>query len=429
MVGFFARIPPLNEETVNIMKKISTVLALMSVITLSSCTHGNEQISSISPQDQLKSSVFAYATSGDYRATGGLENNPGSSILFYNPKNKEWTDVATNGLEYSTFDYDGENLYYADYNHDYILNRESLNTISHEDHLAPRLTFIFSIPPSAGGGMVALANQGVVDDGKGYLFDVIVTQGEKRTVYPLNHYVSGATQCEDGSIWALTDPYLTSNESGYGPADAPQQFLKLFPDFNADPIATVSHDKRYVSGNDLECSDGVLYTVIDTFKPEITESMGGGPGDHDGSRLISYDTKTGTTDSRELTGDWSIRRTDEMWVNQLADKHIYNGNLYWTSGTGDVVRTNLKTAQNTTIFKLQGVDLTKESEGFIYFIDKYMFQSIPYYGKDGNLYRYNLETGEMESHVKIPDYKNVDKKHQFPTDFIITDLEAALKLQ
>lgn len=254
-----------------------------------------------------------------------------------------------------------------------------------------------------------------------------MTQGDERKVYPLNHYIGFAAQCEDGSVWGWSDPYLTSSESGYGPADGPQEILKLYPNFEPEPINSIKQEKRAISGNDLSCSNGVLYYIRDTFKPEITEPYGGGPGDHDGSLLVSYDTKTGEVQQRELSGDWAVRRTDKMWNSDLIYRHIYNGDLWWISGSGDVVRTDLETAHNTTVFKLEGYD-PSQSVGLIDFQGKYLFQSIPYDGRDGDLYRYNLDTGELESHAKIPDITDVEKKYQFPTDFVITDLEKALEL-
>lgn len=416
------------------MKKIKAVFLTANITLLAACGAisnsgivGNEQISDVPPEEQLSSSAFAYTMSADYRSAGGVGNNPGGSILFYNPDSKTWSDVATDGLEVASFAYDGQSLYYTDYSHDYVLDRQGLEAINHEDHHAPDVPLLFAIPQEQGGGMVALANQGVTDEGKGYLWEVIVTQGDERKVYPLNHYIGFAAQCEDGSVWGWSDPYLTSSESGYGSADGPQEILKLYPNFEPEPINSIKQEKRAISGNDLSCSNGVLYYIRDTFKPEITEPYGGGPGDHDGSLLVSYDTKTGEVQQRELSGDWAVRRTDKMWNSDLIYRHIYNGDLWWISGSGDVVRTDLETAHNTTVFKLEGYD-PSQSVGLIDFQGKYLFQSIPYDGRDGDLYRYNLDTGELESHAKIPDITDVEKKYQFPTDFVITDLEKALEL-
>lgn len=413
------------------MKKQLSLLSIGTLLLLTACQPGNQQISDISPEEQLASSVMAYATSGDYHATGGLANNPGSSILFYNPDTRQWSDIATEGMEAASMDYDGENLYYTDYANDYVLNSSGLHTVEHADgHQTPRIPLLFALPKDQGGGMVALVNQGFTENMDGYHWDVVVTKGEERTVHPLAHYVGYAARCEDGSIWGWTDPYLTYlDESDYGAANTPQQILQLYPEFKPEPIATIEFDRRYLSGNDLSCSNGILYNVIDTYKPEVTDPSGGNPWDYDGSKLVSYDTKTGIYDSRWITGDWAVRISNEMWNPELIYKYVKDDQLYWISGVGDVVRTDLKTAHNTVITTLQGYDYKSEGPGFIYFEDKYLFQSTPYFGKDGDLRRYNLETGELESHVKIPDYTNVDKKHQYPTDFVITDLEKALTLK
>ncbi|MFW0179923.1 hypothetical protein [Rothia sp. P5766] len=410
------------------MKKSSTASLVAALLLLTACTHGNQQISTTPPEEQLANSVIAYSMSTDYRSAGGLENNPGGSILFYNPDTKTWTDVATDGMEHSRLTYRDQTLYYTDYQTDYALTPKGLATAEHQDHQVPRIPLMFGIPQDRGGGMVALANQGVIDDGKGYLWDVIVTQGNKRTVHPLHHYVNYAAQCEDGSVWAMTDPYSTSTDSGYGPSNAPQGILQIYPEFKADPIATINQDRMVIPGTALNCYDKVLYYITDNFKPEITDPYGGGPGDHDGSTLISYDTATGKIEQRNITGDRAIRRTDDMWGGTLLEKYTYKGGLYWILVNGDVVRTDLATAHNTLLFTLEGFDPKTESPGLIYFEEDYLFHSIPRFGRDTDFYRYNLTTGEMESHAKLPDYKNVDKKYQFPSAMVITNLDKALKL-
>lgn len=331
-------------------------------------------------------------------------------------------------MEQSKLAYRDQTLYYSDYHNDYALTPRGLTTTEHQDHTAYNVPLLFSVPQDHGGGMVALANQGVENDGAGYLWDVIVTQGNKRTVHPLEHYIGYAAQCEDGSVWGWTNPYLTSNTSNYGAANPPQGILQLYPDFKPDPIATIEHERMYTTANSLDCADGVLYYIIDNYKPEVTNPYGGGPGDFDGSSLVSYDTRTGKFNKRDITGDWAIRSNNEMWNSELIFRHTYQGGLYWISGSGDLIRTDLKTAHNTTVLTLQGYNPVNESPGLIAFEGKYLFQSIPYSGKEGDFYRYNLETGEMESHAKIPDYKNVEKKYQFPTDMVITNLDKALKL-
>lgn len=245
---------------------------------------------------------------------------------------------------------------------------------------------------------------------------------------PLHRYVSYAAQCEDGSIWGLYDPYSTSVDSGYGPSNAPQGILQLYPDFKPDPIATITQDRMVIAGTALHCYNKVLYYIIDNYKPEITDPVGGGPGDHDGSTLVSYDTVSGKIEQRNITGDWAIRITDEMWGGTILKKYAYKGGLYWILVNGDVVRTDLETAHNTMLFTLEGFDPEAESPGLIYFEGDYLFQSIPRFGADTDFYRYNLITKKMESHAKIPDYKNVEKKYQFPTDMVITNLDKALKL-
>ncbi|MFW0170011.1 hypothetical protein [Rothia sp. P4278] len=410
------------------MKKSSTASLAAALLLLTACTHSNQQISTTPPEEQLANSVIAYSMSTDYHSAGGLENNPGGSILFYNPDTKTWTDVATDGMEHSRLTYRDQTLYYTDYQTDYALTPKGLATAEHQDHQAPRIPLMFGIPQDRGGGMIALANQGSEDDGSGYLWDIIVTQGNKRTVHPLEHYIGYAAQCEDGSVWGWSNPYLTSNTSDYGAANAPQQILQLYPDFKPDPVATIEHERRYSTGNSLDCADGVLYYIIDNYKPEVTDPYGGGPDDFDGSSLVSYDTRTGIFDKRDINGDWAIRSTDEMWNSELIYRHIYQGGLYWISGSGDLVRTDLKTAHNTKILTLQGYDIETESPGLIAFEGPYLFQSIPRFGRDTDFYRYNLTTGEMESHAKLPDYKNVDKKYQFPSAMVITNLDKALKL-
>lgn len=410
------------------MKKSSTASLATALLILTACTHGNEQISSVPPEEQLANSVIAYSMSTDYHSAGGLENNPGGSILFYNPDTKTWTDVATDGMEQADFDYNGYTLYYTDYQTDYALTTAGLTATSHPDNRTPDIPLLFGIPQDRGGGMVALANQGVIDEGKGYLWDVIVTQDNKRTAHPLHHYLNYAAQCEDGSIWGISDPYSTSTNSGYGPANAPQQILQLYPEFKPDPIATITQDRMVTARTELNCYDNVLYYIIDNFKPEIIDPIGGGPGDYNGSTLVSYDTLSGKIEQRNITGDWAIRITDEMWGGTVLEKYTYKGGLYWILVNGDVVRTDLATAHNTLLFTLEGFDPKTESPGLIYFEEDYLFHSIPRFGRDTDFYRYNLTTREMESHAKIPDYKNVDKKYQFPSDMVITNLDKALKL-
>ncbi|QRZ61331.1 hypothetical protein [Rothia sp. ZJ932] len=402
-------------------------LCVSALFLLSACTPGNVQISDKSPEEQLKDSSFVVYAAGDYHAADGLENNPGSSVLFYDSEAREWSDIATEGLNKADFNFDGERLYYRDQSNDYILDSNGLKTIEHGYELTPHIMLSFSLPITEGGS-VALDNVGFIDEkGSGYEWKIIVNEGETRKVFRLPHNLEYAAQCEDGSIWGKTTPYLSSTNSGYGAAESPAQYLSLYPDFKTEPVGDFKYNKLHSDDNDLVCKDKKLYHIVDNFKSEITSPMGGGPQDYEGSSLVSYDIGTGEFFEKEITGDWSTRINDEMWNPAFISKYVYKNDLWWVSGSGDVIKTDLETAHNTKMFELADYDASSDP-GFLEFKDNYLFQIKFWKGKDADIYRFNLDTGELEKHSTIPDFVEVEKRNQFPAAVEITDLEKMLNL-
>ncbi|QRZ61673.1 hypothetical protein [Rothia sp. ZJ932] len=415
--------------------------AIVLVSALTACAPGNIQISNEKPEEQLKNSAFALSMATDYHGAGGVNNNPGGSILFYNPQSKSWSDIATGGLEKASFNFDGVNLHYYDYENDYVLTPEGTTVAAHPDHETPRIPLSFPLRHDMPGS-IALSNVGVTQENgelldneeplsesstHGYRWDVIINHNGQRTSHTIGHHIVGATQCEDGSVWGRTSPYDTSFNSGYGPANSPAQFLSLYPDFSPDPQGSFNYQKFNSQSVPTICEGNTLYYFVDNFKPEITDTIGGGPKDFSGSSLISYNTKTGEFTEKEVSGDWSTRINDEMWHSQLSSAYSYNNSLWWISGSGDVIKTDLKTAHSTTVFHLADYD-TKTSPGFLEFHDKYLFQIKFHKGQDADIYRFNLDTEKMEKHSTIPDIIEVEKRYQFPYDIEITNLEKMLNL-
>lgn len=398
------------------MNKAKLFSCFSVIALLTGCGGSSPSTPQYSPQEQLASSAFAVYIRGEY--TSPLPQNPGSGVLFYHPDRQEWSRIDLKCLDGGALSYDGKNLYYKDQYNDYILNSEGVKTIEHPGQDIPSISEQIPLP-GEGVGSIALANSGEP-------VKIITGQGQEHTVNEIPGQVSMMASCPDGTVWAMGKDVKTSTdpiESMY----PPDRLYKLYPEFSATPVAEYKSAQPASTVQHFVCSDNVIYYMIDSITPPA-EGLGyAGPKDYTGSKLISYDTHTGEYTEKEITGDLATRLNDQMWAPTLSPLYLYDKHLWWVSGYGKVVKTDLATAQNTVAFDLDDYSADRDL-GFLKQYKNYLFRFVLGDSGQGIIYRYNLDTGKLESQKTLPGMGDAKPRDQYPFTVEILDAEALLKL-
>lgn len=398
------------------MKKAKLFSCLSVIALMSGCGMFSPPLPQYSPQEQLSDGAFAVYLSGRYDSP--LPQNPGSGILFYHPEKQEWSRLDLKGLNGGALSFDGQELHYKDKLNDYSLSADGVKTIEHPEQ--EMLTISKQIPlPGEGVGSIALVNSGNPTK-------IITVKGQERTVQEVPDSLSMMATCPDGTVWAMGQSWETSAdpvESAY----PPDRLYRLYPEFSATSVAEYKSDQPAQTTQHFVCSDNVIYYIIDSITPPAEGLAYAGPEHYTGSKLVSYDTHTGEYREQEIGGDLATRLNDQMWSPTLSPLYLYDGHLWWVSGYGKVVKTDLANAQNTVAFDLGDFEPSKDI-GYLVQEDKYLFRFIFDLSGETTIYRYNLETEKLESRATVPGLGDATPRDQYPFTVEILDLEALLKL-
>lgn len=401
------------------MRKFISFPLVVAGVLLAGCSPMQEAVQTPA-EDHMKTAAFAIYMSGDYRGLSAYDE-PGSGVIFFHPESKEWTRWDLGGLDGGALSFDGKNLHVKDKKNHYVVGKTETRTFEHPN--AP-VNIVDNQVPLVSGGAVAYVNRGYAEEpdrlGE-YEFEVMITEGENTAVRRVPATLWSSTVCEDGSVWAagfqqdaIEDPVLAMRP--------PIQIYRIYPNFSDKPAVKYAGKYLTVIDSAIACVDNTIYFTSDNYIPP-PEGAGYADNRHlVGSSLISYDPSTGLVVEKEMSGDYTIRADMDQLNPHYNEYYAYGDNIWWVSGYGKLVKTNIHTAENTAVFDASG------TSSFYKQYDKYLFRFDFNHSGDMIIYRYNLETEEIESESVVPNIDDVEKRGQFPSSLEIIDVEALLRL-
>lgn len=413
-----------REKTVKHAKFRYTLVALL---LFTGC--GSPSIDEQSAPEALANSTFVVNLAVDNR-TSLSTSLPKGALLFYDATAQQWSALETEGAIETQAVYHEDSLYFFDYKNNYILNSQGLHTEELAQPGPHIISHAFPVGSGEEAGVFVSKNIGFSPSGDSYQWEFsVVSPHQPVQVHPHNQYIQKITQCEDGTAWnAIPASQLTPSELAEGDStyNQPIYLYRSYPDFPHTKVDSLRPGVLSQEPSILVCSGNQLHFILDTFREGITPETAGHPGDIEGSLLSTYDISTQEVTYREIGGDHSTRITDDMWQSDWDISHVYDGQLWWLHGDGDIVKTDLATAQNTSVFHIP--DYADMGQiGFLEFVDHYLFV-FDFIDDEVRIMRYNLETETKESEVYVPGADHLIKNRQFPFSLEITNLDALLAL-
>lgn len=383
---------------------------LLSGLIAGSLITGCSNTPQLAPEEHLKTAAFAIHMSGEYRSMFPIKE-PGSGVIFYHPDTQKWTRLDLKGMDGGGVSFDGEKLHVKDNTNHYAIGKDHTETIPNPN--AP-VSIIDSQVALPSGGSVTYVNRG-----KDY--EVMITEEGTTEVHQIPVFLHRPVVCDDGSVWVAGNN-SSATEYPYKTVFPPLQLYKIYPEFSAQPIAEYPGKDLSEVNPTIICHNGIIYSISDNYNPPPEGESYANRTHLNGSSLISYDIKTGEFKEKEMSGDFAIRADMEQLNSDSGEYYAYGDYIWWVSGYKKLVKTNIHTGVNTAVFDGNANSSFYEQRG------KYLFQFELNHRGDGIIYRFNLETEELESKVSIPNIDKVEKNRQYPFDLEIIDLDAMLRL-
>lgn len=411
----------------NLWKKI---FSGFSVLALTGCVYlpSGADVSDRNAPQALESSAFVFSFGVN---RWGTNLTPPNIVLFYNAEKDEWTRYKGKGSDESAIAYDREEktLYFFDHSTDYILTQKNLEKVKHDGKDPKIISHAFVVEKDGQKSVLSSKNGGFKEDGSGYDWTFALSSTGHRESWPHHQYVQSIAQCEDGSVWyALSASAHTPEIPDAAPhTKEPLYIYKIYPQVDGGQHGKIQLDTPAIPEfSSITCANGKLYTIMDTYREGVDVELGGGPEDFSGSVLVSYDTNNGDSTYTPISGDLSTRISEENLNPDYGFLGYYRDGLWWLNESGAIVRTDVNTANNETVFT---DEITKETgqAGFYEIYENYIFV-FDILDDKMKVTRYNLDTRVKESEKFISGVYPLLGPRNFPMDIEITNLDALLSL-
>ena len=183
----------------------------------------------------------------------------------------------------------------------------------------------------------------------------------------------------------------------------------------------------------FQCIDHRIIGIQDIYSSENKEKNLG-PEDAVGSILVIFDTQKNTVQQIRISGYKAQRINKDMFQSEIAEPWYSDGEIYWISGDGEVISTNIETGVNTKRLDLDKSTFGKspselKDQGMFYWGKGYLFNLYMDDSLNHNILRiYDVKKGEMVKKKEVPKIDVVVGKSQYPYKMIITNEKELLNL-
>ena len=398
------------------------VLGVLLALCLTTCGTPKAQESK-SPEESLKNSALAVSVAGDYRES----KDPGGGVGFYDPHTNSWTKLSNEGSQTSEIDYYNNKLYFGDKKKDYILG-DSLQGYD-RNYESVYNEEVWGLD---NGGFIATKNIGYTEDKTSYIYKIVTHDGQNTEVHTSNRSIKNPARCANGSVWTVNNESHNSlgqkqkeNQGDTKDKNEPTKLIRLYPNFSDDPVTehTFSLPNRGIDG--ITCVGNKVVIIRDTYPPG-SDPQRSSSEDVTGSALEVFDTDTGQAHEVPISGDHAVRVNRDMWQSKEGHYHAIGREIWWQSGDGTIISTDVETGKNTRHFTLKDYKRSKD-QGLFYWSDKYLYNINSTDNKD-TLRIYSLHENKLIKEKELPDMKSILSKHQFTYAMVVTNEEELLKL-
>ncbi|MDO5749756.1 MAG: hypothetical protein Q4P78_00940 [Rothia sp. (in: high G+C Gram-positive bacteria)] len=399
------------------------ILSSCLIISLSGCHSFQGKDVSDNPGIALKNSAIVVSIAGDYRGY----KHPGGGVAFYDPQKNEWSKLSNAGAQTSDIDFRDGKLYFGDYDTDYILS-DTLVKI-HRGYDSP---YNENVKGLKDGGFVAAKNIKMTDDGYGYEYRIVESHdGQTSRNYPYMAWISSLQRCEDDSMWSVVAEYTRDSDKYPYSFDSPLVLIKVTPQ-GSEEVVLRQELHAPQGGAFFQCIGHKIIGIQDIYSSENKEKNLG-PEDAVGSILVIFDTQKNTVQQVRISGYKAQRINKDMFQAEIAEPWYSNGEIYWISGDGEVISTNIETGVNTKRFDLDKSTFGKspsevKDQGMFYWGNGYLYNLYMDDSLNHNILRiYDIKKGEVVKKQEIPKIDEVVSKSQFPYKMIVTNEKELLK--
>ena len=410
-----------------VMASLIFKLAILSsclIISLSGCNSPQGKSISDNPGLALKNSAIVVSIAGDYRSY----KHPGGGVAFYDPQKNEWSKLNNAGAQTSDIDFRDGKLYFGDYDTDYILSDTLVKIYRGYDS-----PYNENVKGLKNGGFVSAKNIKMTDEGYRYEYRIVESHdGKTSRNYPYMAWISSLQRCEDDSMWSVVAEYTRDPEKYTYAPESPLVLIKVAPDGNEEVVLRQElHAPQ--GGAFFQCIDHRIIGIQDIYSSENKEKNLG-PEDAVGSILVIFDTQKNTVQQIRISGYKAQRINKDMFQSEIAEPWYSDGEIYWISGDGEVISTNIETGVNTKRLDLDKSTFGKspselKDQGMFYWGKGYLFNLYMDDSLNHNILRiYDVKKGEMVKKKEIPKIDVVVGKSQYPYKMIITNEKELLNL-
>ena len=160
--------------------------------------------------------------------------------------------------------------------------------------------------------------------------------------------------------------------------------------------------RRGIDG--ITCVGNKVVSIRDTYPPG-SDPQRSSSKDVTGSVLEVFDTDTGQAYEVPISGDHAVRVNHDMWESKQGRYHAIGREIWWQSGDGTIISTDVETGKNTRHFTLKDYKRSKE-QGLFYWSDKYLYNINSTDNKD-TLRIYSLHENKLIKEKELPDMKAI----------------------
>lgn len=264
------------------------------------------------------------------------------------------------------------------------------------------------------------------------IYKIVTHDGQNTEVHTSNRSIENPARCANGSVWTVNNESHNSlgqkqkeNQGDTKEKNEPTKLIRLYPNFSDNPVTehTLSLPEEGMDG--ITCVGNKVVSIRDTYPPG-SDPQRSSSKDVTGSVLEVFDTDTGQAYEVPISGDHAVRVNHDMWESKQGRYHAIGHEIWWQSGDGTIISTDVETRKNTRHFTLKDYKRSKD-QGLFYWSDNYLYNINSTDNKD-TLRIYSLHENKLIKEKELPDMKVILSKHQFTYTMVVTNEEELLKL-